>query len=130
MPMPYSHSPRRSPAAGSRLVEAIARAHAEAGGEGRVDAMYAAGYLAYQAKKYDEAEPLLVGARDAWTRELGEEHDDGDDAAEDDGDGARPPTREDVKAASHRASRRSLRKLSKDERRASQARRTSAVRPR
>ena len=30
--------------------------------------------LARMARKYDEAEPLLVNARDAWTRELGEEH--------------------------------------------------------
>ena len=32
------------------------------------------GTLARRAKKFDEAEPLLVGARDAWARELGEEH--------------------------------------------------------
>ena len=33
---------------------------AEAGGEGRVDAMYEAGRLAYQATKVDEAAPLLA----------------------------------------------------------------------
>ena len=43
-------------------------------GGSTVDTMYRAGRLARQAKKFDEAKPLLVGAHAAWAVELGEEH--------------------------------------------------------